>query len=125
MEGGTEKDMETQVRDIEFLIREISRRSDVDLNRMATMGFSFGGLSNVLSQMKNSSIKAIVSLDGSIKYQYATLQKSPFSAIEKVDVAFIHMAQKDIPKEVMVEDKIDTTLNHKFDFYDDLVYSLQ
>lgn len=122
-EGGTEKDMETQARDIEFLIKEVGTREDVDPDNIATMGFSFGGLSNVLAQMRNRSIKAIVSLDGSIKYQYPTLQKSPFSAIERVDVPFIHMSQKDIPEEVMIEDNIDTTLNHSFKFYDDLIYS--
>lgn len=123
LEGGTGKDMETQARDLEFLLKEVLGRQDVDPNKIATMGFSFGGLSNVLFQMRNSSIKAIVSLDGSIKYQYPTLQESPFSAIEKVNVPFIHMAQKDIPKEVLIEDNIDTTLNSKFDFYSDLVNS--
>jgi len=123
LEGGTEKDMETQARDLEFLLKEVGGRQDVDPNKIATMGFSFGGLSNVLFQMRNSSIKAIVSLDGSIKYQYSTLQESPYSAIEKVNVPFIHMAQKDIPKEVMIADNIDTTLNQNFDFYSDLVNS--
>ncbi len=123
MEGGTEKDLETQARDVEFLIKEISDHVNVDQNKIATMGFSFGGLSNVLSQMRNSAIKAIVSLDGSIKYQYDVLQKSPFASIERVNVPFIHMAQKDIPKEVMVDDKIDSTLNYNFEFYDQLVNS--
>jgi len=123
LEGGTEKDMETQARDIEFLIKEISSHSNADQDRIASMGFSFGGLSNVLAQMRNGTIKAIVSLDGSIKYQYATLQKSPFASIEKVNVPFIHFAQKDIPKRIMIEDKIDSTLNHRFEFYDNLVNS--
>jgi hypothetical protein len=62
MEGGTEKDMETQARDIEFLIKE-RQRCQCRSASMATIGFSFGGLSNVLAQMRNSRIKAIVSLD--------------------------------------------------------------
>jgi len=99
LEGGTEKDMETQARDIEFLIKEISSHSNADQDRIASMGFSFGGLSNVLAQnvlaqMRNGTIKAIVSLDGSIKYQYATLQKSPFASIENMNVPFIHFAQE-------------------------------
>lgn len=123
LEGGTEKDTETQARDIAFLIKVACGQPNVDPGKIATMGFSFGGLSNVLAQMRNSSIKAIVSLDGSIKYQYATLLKSPFADIRKVDVPFIHMAQKKIPREVMIADKIDSTLNNKFEFYDSLVYS--
>lgn len=123
LQGGTEKDLETQARDIEFLIKSISKLNNVDMNKIATMGFSFGGLSNVLSQMRNGNIKANVSLDGSIKYQYATLQKSPFYKIEKVNVPFIHMAQKDIPKQILIEDKIDSTLNNTFKFYDSLSIS--
>jgi dienelactone hydrolase len=122
-EGGTEKNMETQARDIEFMMKELAKLPYADFDQIATMGFSFGGLSNVLSQMRNENIKAIVSLDGSIKYQYATLKKSAFFNIEKVDVPFIHMAQKDIPEQVLKEDKIDSTLNYKFEFYDNLLYS--
>ena len=122
-EGGTAKDMETQARDIEFLIKEVQKLPYVDTNHMATMGFSFGGLSNVLSQMRNSSIKAIVSLDGSIKYQFDTLKKSPFFNLDKVNVPFIHMAQKNIPEQVLVEDKIDPDLNTKFEFYDSITKS--
>lgn len=122
-EGGTPKDLETQARDIEFLIKEVHKLPYAEMNQMATMGFSFGGLSNVLSQMRNKNIKAIVSLDGSIKYQFDTLKKSPFFNMDKVDVPFIHMAQKNIPEQVLVEDKIDPELNSKFEFYDSLTNS--
>lgn len=123
MEGGTVKDMETQARDIEFLIKEAAKLPNANEEQIATIGFSFGGLSNVLAQMRNNRIKANVSLDGSIRYQYATLQKSPFADIKRANVPFIHMAQKDIPENVLKEDKLDAALNTKFDFYDSLVYS--
>jgi dienelactone hydrolase len=123
LEGGTAKDMETQARDIEFLIREISGYPHADVSEIATMGFSFGGLSNVLSQMRNKKIKAIVSLDGSVKYQYATLEKSPYFDLKRMDVPFIHMAQKQIPAEVLKEDKLDPALNTRFRFYDSLAKS--
>ncbi|MCG8329790.1 MAG: hypothetical protein MI974_18990 [Chitinophagales bacterium] len=120
LEGGTEKDMETQARDIEFLIGELAKFQNSNDDLIATMGFSFGGLSNVLSQMRNDNIKAIISLDGSIKYQYSTLKKSPFAEIDLVDIPFIHMSQKDIPERVLIDDKIDPELNSKFEFYDSL-----
>jgi dienelactone hydrolase len=123
LEGGTEKDMETQARDIEFLIKLVAGIPNTDTDKMATMGFSFGGLSNVLAQMRNQQIKANVSLDGSIRYQYPTLQKSPFADIRKANVPFIHMAQKDIPEQVLKEEKMDAAINHTFEFYDSLVYS--
>lgn len=123
MGAGTEKDMETQARDIEFLIGICGRYPFIDPDKLATMGFSFGGLSNVLSQMQHSAIKAIVSLDGTVRYQYPILQKSAFADIERVNVPFLHLAQKDIPAAVLAEDKLDASLNDAFVFYDDLVYS--
>lgn len=123
MEGGTAKDVETQAQDIRYLVHIALQSPQTDPSQIATMGFSFGGLSNVLAQMQNRYIQAIVSLDGSIKYQYPTLAKSPFADVTKVRVPFIHMAQKDIPKEIMLADKMDTTLNSSFQFYDRLKYS--
>lgn len=41
--------METQARDIEFLIKEVSTYQMADIIKIATVGYSFGGLSNVLA----------------------------------------------------------------------------
>jgi len=118
--GSNEKNMETQARDVEFLIKEIANFPTADLNKIATMGFSFGGLSNVLAQMRNENIKAIVSLDGTERYQDALLKKSPFFDVKKIDVPYIHMAQKDIPEKVLKEDNINVELNTKFELYDSI-----
>ncbi|MFY0629150.1 MAG: alpha/beta hydrolase [Flavobacteriaceae bacterium] len=119
----TLKGIETQARDLEFLLQEVSKMKNADREKIATMGFSLGGLSNVLLQMKNTSIRAIVSLDGSIRYNYQTLKKSAYENIQKVNVPFIHMAQKEIPEAILKSDKINPELNYKFEFYDKLVYS--
>jgi dienelactone hydrolase len=122
-------EMETQARDLEFLIKEAGKFPMADLDKMATMGFSFGGLSGTLAQMRNDKIKAIVSLDGTERYNYALLQKSPFFDIDKLDVPYLHMAQKDIPENVLKEDKLNAELNTKFELYDSLskskAYSLK
>ena len=118
-----EKNIETQARDVEFLIQEIRKSPNADTNQIALMGFSFGGLSNVLVQMRNTNIKAIVSLDGTERYQYALLKKSPFFDIKKMNVPYIHMAQKDIPEKVLKEDNINSELNTVFKLYDSLTKS--
>lgn len=123
LNGGTLIDIETQARDIEFLIGMVNGWEYTDKSKIAVMGFSFGGLSNVLTQMKNEQVKAIVSIDGSIKYQYKKLKDSPFFSINKVDVPFIHLAQKDIPEEILKSDNLDPGLNTDFKFFDDLKYS--
>ncbi len=114
------KEMETQARDIEFLIKEVISFPTANPNKIAVMGFSFGGLSNVIAQMRNDNIKALVSLDGTERYQYALMQKSPFFDAKKLDVPYLHMAQKDIPESVLKEDNIDAALNTKFDLYDSI-----
>ncbi len=117
------KEMETQARDIEFLIKEAGKFTMVDHNKIAVMGFSFGGLSNVIAQNRNKNIKAIVSLDGTERYQYTLLQRSPFFSIDKIDVPYLHMAQKDIPEKVLKEDKIKAELNTRFKLYDSITKS--
>lgn len=119
-EGGTPKDMETQARDVEFLIGEASKMKNADTGKLALMGFSFGGLSNMVVQMRNENVKAVVSLDGTERYQYQLLEKSPFFSLGKIDVPYLHMAQKDIPEEVMKEDNINPELNYRFQLYDSI-----
>jgi tetratricopeptide (TPR) repeat protein len=123
LDGGTTRDIETQARDIEFLIGEISTLASADSDKLSVIGFSFGGISNVLAQMRNDRIKALVCLDGSIKYQFEKLLSSSYTNLSRVNVPFMFMSQKDIPLPVMIEDKIDTTLNRRFGFYDSLKYS--
>lgn len=123
LEGGTTRDIETQARDIEFLIGEAQALAHADIEKLAVVGFSFGGISNVLAQMRNERIRALVCLDGSVKYQLKKLLSSPSADMSRVDVPFLFMSQKDIPMNVMMEDRIDTTLNNNFAFFDSLRYS--
>jgi len=123
LDGISTKDMETQSRDVEFLLKEIHKYENIDFDSIALMGFSFGGLSNAITVMKNKSISAVVSLDGTERYNYPVLEKSPYFDLDKFDIPYIHFAQKDIPEEVLTSDKIPTELNYKFQLYDSLKYS--
>ncbi len=122
LEGGT-KAMETQSRDVEFLLKEIHQYESIDLDRIALMGFSFGGLSNAITIMKNKKISALVSLDGTERYNYPVLEKSPYFNLDRFNIPYIHFAQKEIPEEVLVSDNISAELNYKFQLYDSLKYS--
>ena len=116
-------EMETQARDVEFLIKEVRKIPIADEGGIAIMGFSFGGLSNIIVQNRNDKVKAIVSLDGTERYQYGLLAQSSFFDAENIDVPYIHMAQKDIPETVLKEDKIDPELNMKFQLFDSITNS--
>ena len=123
LEGGTTKDMETQSRDVEFLLKEIHKYGFVDFDRIALMGFSFGGLANAITVMKNKNISALVSLDGTERYNYKVLEKSPYFNLDRFDVPYVHFAQKEIPEEVLTSDGISAELNYKFQLYDSLKYN--
>ncbi len=123
LEGATTKEMETQSRDVEFLLKEIHKYESIDFNRIALMGFSFSGQSNAITVMKNKSISALVSLDGAERYNYPVLEKSPYFDLDRLNIPYIHFGQKDIPEEVLTSDKISAELNYKFQLYDSLKYS--
>lgn len=117
------KEMETQAKDVEFLIKEVGKFPRANYNKIAIMGFSFGGLSNIITQTRNDKINAVVSLDGTERYQYILLEKSPFFEPNRIDVPYIHMAQKKIPDEVLQEDNIPSELNSKFQLFDSITNS--
>ncbi len=85
------------------------------------MAHSFGGLSNIITAIKN--IKALVSLDGTERYNYSLLKKSPYFNLIKIDIPYIHFAQKNIPEKVLIIENIPSELNHQFQLYDSLKHS--
>lgn len=60
--------LETQARDISWLIGQAATLAQADTTRVAVVGFSWGGLSNVVAAARDPRIKALVSLDGSLRY---------------------------------------------------------
>lgn len=65
---GSITDLYAQVHDLAFLAAFMRSFPGVDMERVGTLGFSWGGLSNVVLAMLNSTVKAVVSLDGSISF---------------------------------------------------------
>jgi dienelactone hydrolase len=60
--------VEAQAADIAWLASYAGTVPGADLNRLAVAGFSWGGLSNVFAAARSTRIKALVSLDGSVRY---------------------------------------------------------
>jgi dienelactone hydrolase len=60
--------LEAQAGDIAFLIGQAHALPEADMSRIAVVGFSWGGLANVLAAAKDERIRALVSLDGSVRY---------------------------------------------------------
>jgi len=60
--------VEAQAADIAFLLNHAHTLAQADMERVAVAGFSWGGMSNVFAAARSSRIKALVSLDGSIRF---------------------------------------------------------
>ena len=58
-----------QVRDLEYIMAQAYRLPNVDTSRIGTFGFSWGGMANVIYQMRNPNVKALACWDGSTEYQ--------------------------------------------------------
>jgi dienelactone hydrolase len=59
--------LEAQAGDIAFLIGQAHAMPQADMSRIAVVGYSWGGLSNVLAAARDDRIRALVSLDGSVR----------------------------------------------------------
>ena len=57
-----------QAQDISFLIGYASRLSNTNTSQVAVVGFSWGGISNLFAAARDDRIKALVALDGSMRY---------------------------------------------------------
>ncbi len=60
--------VEAQAADIAFLASYAQTLPQADITRMAASGFSWGGIANVFAAARSKRFKALVSLDGSIRY---------------------------------------------------------
>lgn len=60
--------VEAQAADIAFLANYAQTLPQADMSKVAAAGFSWGGMANVFAAARSSRIKALVSLDGSIRF---------------------------------------------------------
>jgi hypothetical protein len=118
--------METQARDMEFLMTYARSLPSADSARIAVMGFSWGGISNVLVAMRSSVPKALVSLDGSIAYFYHRTNAP--QAMDFSRQAFVDPARFTIPSLFLRQGPSPEMLRNlgpdtTFAFFDSLRYS--
>ena len=111
--------IDAQAADIEFLIAYARSLPQADLDRLAVMGYSWGGISNVFAASRDSRIKALVALDGSIRY-------FPKLAAEGVDVngstvtvPMLYVAARSLP----VEDNVAYGVDVSGSFLNQMKYS--
>jgi len=111
--------IEAQANDMEFLISYAYSYPNADINRLAVMGFSWGGISNVFVQMRNDNVKVVVCLDGAIRYYLGLFSESPYSDSLTMNVPFLYLAQSNPSPEELSGWKLDMSQS----FYNSLKYS--
>ncbi len=118
--GGSAEDAGAQRRDLEYLFGFAAGLAQADLEHVYTIGFSFGGLSNVPFAMRNRWVDGVISLDGAIKYNLPAAAALTGFDPARMDVPFVHFTQKPIPEAVLRAEGIDSSLALNFAFLDSL-----
>jgi tetratricopeptide (TPR) repeat protein len=114
-EGGPSYNMmdeEAQVRDMEFALNYMRDITSVDIQNICSMGFSYGGIINVLFALRNYDIKAVLCLDGSICLvnRDRAVKNLPYFKPDRLRIPFMNMP-------IVAPNRYD------FGFYEALKYS--
>ena len=90
---------EAQAADIRFLVGYAQSLPQADTGRLAVAGFSWGGMANVMAAAQDERIKALVCLDGTVRYRHAMLEKLPYLKPEQLRTPLLYLAQRPAPFE--------------------------
>jgi dienelactone hydrolase len=101
--------IQTQAADIEFLIGYLHTLPQADLSQIAVSGFSWGGISNIFAAMQDERIKALVCLDGSIRYGNKFLNEVNYVTPNRLTVPLLYLSQRSFTIEELSEFKIDVS----------------
>jgi dienelactone hydrolase len=87
------QDLETQVRDLEFVIGQARRLPFVSSERLGVFGFDMGGMAGVILSMRNPDVDAFVSAASGILYPHPSglPGASPHYAPSALHAAWLHI----------------------------------
>jgi len=84
--------IEAQVGDVQYLIGYAHSLPQADIEHLAVMGYSWGGLANVMAAAKDPRIHALVSLDGSVRSYPDVIEQSRFLTPDRVTAPMLFVA---------------------------------
>ncbi|MYM83361.1 dienelactone hydrolase [Duganella sp. FT50W] len=113
---------EAQAADIAFLIGYAHSLPQVDMGRIAVAGFSWGGLANVLAAARDQRIRALVSLDGSMRgfpeYINGGKDAAKYVTPERVNVPLLYLSAR--PRTI---EQLEGSYDVSFSFINAMKYS--
>ena len=98
---------ELQAADIRFLIEYARTLPQADMTRLAVAGFSWGGLSNILAAAKDERIKALVCIDGAVRYYNTIVAQARYAVPEQLTTPLLFLAQSPASMETNIRVKED------------------
>jgi pimeloyl-ACP methyl ester carboxylesterase len=84
-----------QARDISFLIGYAAMLPNADTSKIAVVGFSWGGISNLVAAARDDRIGALVSLDGSLRQYPGLLKQAGDVHPEEMGIPMIYFAKQE------------------------------
>jgi len=81
-----------QARDIAFLTSFAHSLPDVDPTKIAVIGYSWGGIANLFAAARDSRIKALVALDGSMRYYPGIVKEAGDVHPEQMSIPLLFFA---------------------------------
>jgi dienelactone hydrolase len=86
------EDLETQVRDMEFVIGRAAELPFVDADKLGLFGFDMGGMSCVILAMRNPQVVAFASVDAGIQFTHPAgiPHTSPYWDPEMLRIPWLH-----------------------------------
>jgi hypothetical protein len=95
-------DLETKLRDMDFILTAMRDFPQADLGNMAAIGFSAGGRWALASAMRNPDVRAVVSLDSVMLFDdpvTAAWRTMPHYNLDAVRVPVLHMVRADFARQ--------------------------
>jgi dienelactone hydrolase len=85
--------VESKTRDILTVLQQFDRVPNADTGRIAVAAWSVGGVSTALAQMQNDKVRAVLSLDGGMGYDYGPplAKQSSLYDVKKAMVPYLHV----------------------------------
>lgn len=99
--------VEAQAGDIEFLVGFAQSLPQADAAHVAAIGYSWGGLANVLAAARDNRISALVSLDGSVRYFPELVRSAKYVSPERLTAPYLFVAARPRSIEEQVARKAD------------------
>lgn len=92
---------QAQAGDIAFLTGYAGSLAQADSGKIAVVGYSYGGLANLLAAARDDRIGALVSLDGSVRYFPAVAQAATYATAERLALPMLYVGAKPYTAEMM------------------------